>query len=163
MQVQAAPLPQQQPQQGSGSRTLLLAVAAILVIGLVGAVVMLMLPRKGALVVTVHGPGGRPVDSVKVFVDSKQACETSPCRVKDLSSGTHMVKVSAAGYQQTAEQAVKVPKNDEAVLTVDLSPASMGTGVKVSAEGSGLKLFVDGKEVGPLPQELKDMTPGRAT
>ena len=24
----------------------------------------------------------------------------------------------------------------------------------------GVKLFVDGKEVGPLPQELRDLTPG---
>jgi hypothetical protein len=30
----------------------------------------------------------------------------------------------------------------------------------VKHEGSGLKLWVDGKEIGPLPQELKEMSPG---
>jgi serine/threonine-protein kinase len=35
-----------------------------------------------------------------------------------------------------------------------------GTGIKVTALGAGLKLYVDGNEIGPLPQELPDMAPG---
>jgi serine/threonine-protein kinase len=38
-----------------------------------------------------------------------------------------------------------------------------GTGIKVTALGAGLKLYVDGNEIGPLPQELPDMAPGEHT
>ena len=70
-----------------------------------------------------------------------------------------MVKIVAAGYQQTAAQAVKVQGGEDAVLNVTLAAAS-GTGVRVTADGAGLRLIVDGKDVGPLPQDLKDLTPG---
>jgi hypothetical protein len=43
---------------------------------------------------------------------------------------------------------------------VELATPSSGTGIKVSAEGRGLKLFIDGKEIGPLPQEDRTMRPG---
>jgi serine/threonine-protein kinase len=33
----------------------------------------------------------------------------------------------------------------------------------VKAEGRGLKLWIDGKEVGPLPQEISDISPGEHT
>jgi serine/threonine-protein kinase len=46
------------------------------------------------------------------------------------------------------------------VQNVELARPSQGTGVKVTAEGRGLKLFIDDKEIGPLPQEIRDMTPG---
>lgn len=155
-------MPQQQP--SSGGRSALFAILALLLVGVVAAAfVLLRAPGAGTLTVTVAGPGNRAVDAVQVFVDGKKKCDTSPCRLKDIEAGTHMVKVVAAGYQETAEQAVKVSGGEDAVLRVDLAPASGGTGVKVTAEGSGLKLYVDGKEIGPLPQELKDMTPGEHT
>ncbi|MBK8997568.1 MAG: PEGA domain-containing protein [Myxococcales bacterium] len=138
-----------------------MAVAGLLVVGLVAAMVVFFIPRNGTLVVTVAGPGNKSVDAVQVFVDGNKRCDTSPCRVTELSTGTHMVKVTAAGYQPTAEQGVKVATGEDAVLNVTLSRASEGTGVKVSADTIGsVKLYVDGKEIGPLPQELRDMTPG---
>ena len=139
----------------------MLAVAGLLVVGLVAAMVVFFIPRKGTLVVTVAGPGNKSVDAVQVFVDGNKRCDTSPCRVTELASGTHMVKVAAAGFQPTAEQGVKVETGEDAVLNVSLSRASEGTGVKVSADTAGaVKLFVDGKKIGPLPQKLRDMSPG---
>src|SRR5690606_27498246 len=150
----------QAPQQSSGARSALLAVAALLVVGLVAAAVLLFRPPgTGKLVVTVAGPGNRAIDSLQVFVDGAKKCEASPCILKDVEAGTHMVRVVASGYQETADQAIKVPGGDEALLKIDLAVASGGTGVKVTAEGAGLKLYVDGKEIGPLPQEIKDMPP----
>ncbi|MFO0568700.1 MAG: serine/threonine-protein kinase [Polyangiaceae bacterium] len=158
--VVPGPYPAAQPSGGAG-RMILLAAAALLTVGLIAAMVVFFLPRKGTLVVTVAGPGNKTVDAVQVFVDGNKRCDTSPCRVTELSTGTHMVKVTAAGYQATAEQGVKVANGEDAVLNVTLSRASEGTGVKVSADTIGsVKLFVDGKEIGPLPQELRDMTPG---
>lgn len=146
---------------GGAGRMVLLAAAAILAVGLVAAMVVFFIPRKGTVVVTVAGPGNKSVDTVQVYVDGVKRCDTSPCRVTELSSGTHMVKVSAAGYQPTADQAVKVQTSEDAVLNVTLSRASEGTGIRVTAETIGIvKLFVDGNETGALPQELKDLTPG---
>jgi serine/threonine-protein kinase len=150
-----------QPSGGAG-RVALMAIAALLAVGLIAAlVVYVALPRQGSIVVTVAGPGNKTVDAVQVFVDGAKKCDTSPCRVTDLAPGTHMVKVTAAGYQATADQGVKVDGGEEAVLNVTLARASDGTGIRVPAVSTGLvKLYVDGKEIGPLPQELKDMAPG---
>ena len=147
---------------GGAGRVALMAIAALLAVGLVAAmVVYFAMPRQGSMVVTVAGPGNKTVDAVQVFVDGAKKCDTSPCRVSDLSPGTHMVKVNAAGYQATADQAVKVEGGEEAVLNVTLAKSSEGTGVRVPAASSGLvKLYVDGKEIGPLPQELKDLAAG---
>ncbi len=80
--------------------------------------------------------------------------------MSELKPGTHLVRVAAAGYPPTADIGVKIPAGEETVQNVELAPPSQGTGIKVSAEGRGLKLFVDDKEVGPLPQEDHNMRPG---
>jgi len=151
------------PPGPSAAKTVVTMIAALLVIGLGAALFLLFMPREGTLIVTVAGPGNKPVDAVQVFIDGAKKCDSSPCRAAELGSGTHMVKVSAAGYQQTADQAVKVSGGEEAVLNVTLARASEGTGIRVLAEGSGLKLSVDGKDIGPLPQDLKDMAAGEHT
>jgi len=135
----------------------------VIVIGGVGlAAYFLSKSKPGSLVVSVAGPGNKPVDGVEIFVDTKKQdqCSGSTCRVSELKPGTHLLKVSAAGYPPTADIAVRVPAGEEAVQNVELARPSQGTGLKVVAEGRGLKLFVDDKEIGPLPQEIRDMTPG---
>lgn len=131
--------------------------AAVVVLG---AVLGLMLrPSKGSLVVTVAGVGSRPIDSVEVLVDGNVVCTQSPCKVNDLKAGTHLVQARAAGHIPAAEIAIVITGGQEAVHNVTLARGG-GTGIKISAQGSGLKLYVDGNEIGPLPQELTDMTPG---
>ncbi len=163
----AAPIPPQQAvfepppmaQPSGGGRGLMIGVVVLLLAG-AGAGAMFLMPKKGSMVLTVAGPGNKPIDTVEVYVDGAKKCEASPCRVVDLAAGTHLVKVTAAGYQPTADQAVKISNGDEAVQNIALTRASEGTGIRVTAEGRGIKLSVDGKEVGPLPQELKELAPG---
>ncbi|MEI9950864.1 MAG: PEGA domain-containing protein [Pseudomonadota bacterium] len=163
----AAPIPPPQAvfepssaaQPSSGGRGLMIGIVVLLLAG-AGAGAMFLLPKKGSMVLTVAGPGNKQVDTVEVYVDGKKKCEASPCRVVDLAAGTHLVKVTAAGYQPTADQAVKISNGDEAVQNIALTRASDGTGIRVTAEGRGIKLSVDGKEIGPLPQELKELPPG---
>jgi hypothetical protein len=133
------------------------AVGAVAVLLLV-ALILLVMPKSGTLIVTVAGPNNRRIDSVEVFVDGAKKCPFSPCKVEGLDKGAHTIRVTAAGYADTADKVVEVGK--ETIVPFELALASEGTGIRVTAEGSGLKLFVDGKEVGPLPQELTDMTPG---
>lgn len=139
----------------------MIALAAVVVLGLGVGAFFLMKGKPGSIVITVAGPGNKPVDGVEIYVDGNPAgCKGSPCRVSELKPGTHLVRVSAAGYPPTADIGVKVPPGEETVQNVELARPSQGTGVKVSAEGRGLKLLIDGKEIGPLPQEIRDMTPG---
>jgi len=162
-----APIPPQQAvfepppaaQQSGSSRGLMIGAVVLLLAG-AGAAAMFLMPKKGSMVLTVAGPGNKSIDTVEVYVDGAKKCEASPCRVVDLAAGTHLVKVTAAGYQPTADQAVKISSGDEAVQNIALTRASEGTGIRVTAEGRGIKLSVDGKEVGPLPQELKELSPG---
>jgi len=146
-------------QQSGSSRGLMIGAVVLLLAG-AGAAAMFLMPKKGSMVLTVAGPGNKSIDTVEVYVDGVKKCEVSPCRVVDLAAGTHLVSVSAAGYQRTADQAVKITSGDEAVQNIALTRASEGTGIRVTSEGRGIKLSVDGKEVGPLPQELKDLPPG---
>jgi hypothetical protein len=126
---------------------------------LVATLFWVLLPKKGGLTVTVAGgPGNKELAAVEVLVDNKVRCRTSPCELPSLKSGTHYVEVRAAGYQATAKSAVAIVGGQTAVHNVQLIRA--GTGIKVFGEGSGLTLLVDGKEFGPLPQELREMEPG---
>jgi hypothetical protein len=126
---------------------------------LIGALVFVLLPKKGGLTVTVAGgPGNKELAAVEVIVDNKVRCRASPCELPSLKQGTHYVEVRAAGYQPTAKSAVAIVGGQTAVHNAQLIRA--GTGIKVFGEGSGLTLLVDGKEFGPLPQELREMEPG---
>jgi hypothetical protein len=134
----------------------LFAIAGAVVVALL---IWVLLPQKGGLTVTVAGgPGNKELAAVEVIVDNKVRCRASPCELPSLKSGTHYVEVRAAGYQATAKSAVAIVGGQTAVHNVQLIRA--GTGIKVFGEGSGLTLLVDGKEFGPLPQELREMEPG---
>ena len=102
----------------------MIGLVALLLVG-AGAAVMVLIPKKGSLVLTVAGPGNKPVDTVEVYVDNVKKCDASPCRVSDLAAGTHLVKVTAAGYAPTADQGVKISSGDEAVQNIALSRASI--------------------------------------
>jgi serine/threonine-protein kinase len=145
----------------SGSRNLMLVLLVVVLAGIGAGGFFLMKGKPGSLVVTVAGPGNKPVDGVEIYVDGvKAACAGSPCRVSELKPGTHLIRVAAAGYPPTADIGVKLQPGEETVQNVELATPNSGTGIKVSAEGRGLKLFIDGKEVGPLPQEDRTMRPG---
>ena len=139
-----------------------MVIAAVVVIG-AGAAAYALMPKKGSLVVSVSGPGGKAIDGVQVYVDGSQRCDASPCQVTDLPRGVHFVKVAAAGYTTTAPKAIKINAGEESAENVELARGSEGSGLKVIAEGAGLKLSVDGKDYGPLPQEIKDLSPGEHT
>lgn len=157
-QVSASPFTE--PRRSSGGKFILFAIVSLLFVGLAAASAILFLPKSGALVVTVAGPGNKPIDSFQILLNGKDRCQTSPCRISGLEAGTHLVRVVAPGYQQTADQAVKVEGGEDAVVNIALVRASDGTGLRVVAEGAGLSLQVDGRDVGLLPAEVKDLAPG---
>jgi serine/threonine-protein kinase len=129
----------------------------------VGAALYFLFGRSGGLTVTISGPGGRPVDGVQVFVDDVKLCDTSPCRIDRLAPGAHILKASAKGYQETAAQAISISAGDQTTQNISLSAGGGDTSIRVSAMGSGLKLYVDGQEVGELPATAKSLSSGTHT
>jgi hypothetical protein len=73
------------------------------------------------------------------------------------------VKVLADGYDAPAPQSVSVDSRKDAMASFTLSATSKGQGLKVGGVQPGVKLYVDEKEIGPLPQEVRDLTPGDHT
>jgi serine/threonine-protein kinase len=132
-----------------------------------GLVVFLMMPRTGRIAVNIADTQGGAVNHVEIFVDGKKQCDTSPCIVDQVSTGVHQVKVLAQGYDPPADRAVTVESRKDATIDFTMTSggpgARVGTGIKVGGSQSGVKLFVDGKEIGPLPQELHDLAPGDHT
>ncbi len=151
--------------QPEGNRTGLVVglVAGVAVVA--GLAVFFLMPRTGALAVNVTDAKGGPVNHVSVFVDGAQApCEVAPCILEKLSSGVHQVKVEADGYEVPAAKAVTVNSGQSATVDFSLvSGGKGGSGFKIAAALPGLKVYVDGKELGALPQEVRDLSPGEHT
>ncbi|MEO8800302.1 MAG: PEGA domain-containing protein, partial [Polyangiaceae bacterium] len=144
----------------SSNRNLFIGLALALVAVVAG--IFLLMPHSSKLAINVVDSKGVTVNRVDVFVDGKKECETAPC-ILDVSSGAHEVKALAAGYDASSK-AITVGKD----TTIDLSltggtgaiSVKTGTGVRVQGSQPGVKLSVDGKEIGPLPQDVNDLTPG---
>jgi serine/threonine-protein kinase len=137
---------------------------AIAVAGVVAAVilVLLLMPGKGKIVVNVADSRGGTVNRLDVFVDGeKTACATAPCYLP-FGAGAHEVKVVADGYDVPAPQAVVVKAGEPSTVNFTVGTSS-GSGIKVGGAQAGVKLFVDDKEMGPLPQVVRDLTPGDHT
>jgi len=152
-----AMVPRPQPSRAGLWVALLVGVMAA-----VGAAVFFLMPRTGTLAVNVADARGGAVSKLEVYVDGKKSCETAPCIVPNVSPGVHEVKVVAQGFETLAPKAVTIESGKSLSESFTLTAAKQagGTGIKVSGNQSGVRLVVDGKEYGPLPQEIRDLTAG---
>ncbi len=140
------------------NRTMLFA--ALGVAGVVAIAGALFLPsHPGRIVINVADSQGGAVNHVEIFVDGRKQCDTAPCIVDQVAAGPHDVKLLADGYDAPAVQTVTVESRKDAPAAFTLG-SSAGTGIRVGGTQPGVKLYVDDKETGPLPQELRDLTPG---
>lgn len=147
---------QQGPKKG------LVAALAGGVFAVMALAVFFLMPRTGTLVVNVADAKGGVVHKLEVQVDGKTACDSAPCVLQGVSAGVHQVKIVAQGFEQPAARAVTVEARRDSSTDFVLSSAAAksGTGLKVTGSQSGVRLIVDGREYGLLPQELRDLTPG---
>jgi hypothetical protein len=154
MEATALLRPQQRP-------TGLIIGAGVAVLVLILGILFVM-PHSGQIAVNVSDSKGGAVKNLQISVDGKLQCDSAPCLVHNLSAGSHTVKVEATGYEALADKAVAVESGKDQAVAFQLSPLSPsgGTGVKVTGGQPGEKLYVDDREVGALPQEIHDLTPG---
>jgi serine/threonine protein kinase len=118
-------------------------------------------PKTGRLVVNVSDAKGGPVEHLEVFVDGKKNCDTTPCYADQLSAGLHEVKVLAEGYDAPAARGTTIESRKDTTVSFTLVGNSrVGSGVKIAGSQPGVKLYVDGSEVGPLPQDIRTLSPG---
>jgi serine/threonine-protein kinase len=133
-----------------------LGVAALVAIGYF----FMQGPDTGDLAISVSGPGGKAVTGVVVSVDGVEVCKDSVCKLSELDKGSHKVSARAPGYDETAPRLVSVKAGEEEVLNLELVSSTAGTGLDVDLKAPGMTLSLDGKEIGPLPQKVMDLTPG---
>jgi hypothetical protein len=118
-------------------------------------------PKTGRLVVNVSDARGGPVEHLEVFVDGKKNCDTTPCYADQLSAGLHEVKVLAEGYDAPAARGTTIESRKDTTVSFTLvGNAKGGSGVRIAGSQPGVKLYVDGNEVGPLPQDIRTLSPG---
>lgn len=157
------------PDFGSGSmltqprtrRLLGFALAALAVLVLL---LLALRPRTGSLVVTALAPGSRAVDDVTIFIDGKPLCDVSPCRIKGLGPGLHTLRASAPNLASQAEESVEITAGEEATYNIDLlaiAPEVRAGGLRMAAADAPLTLYLDGKRVGRLPQEVSGLPSGK--
>lgn len=97
-----------------------LAVAAGVAIALSPRASALAAGSQPTLSVNVSAQGGRSLDELTVFVDGQKRCSSSPCEVSGLDQGSHFVKVTAPGYQPSADRTIELEGQTE--LSVELLP-----------------------------------------
>jgi serine/threonine protein kinase len=144
------------PRKTSRNKYMIAGVGAIAV----AAVVFFAMPKSGK--VSVFVSAAKPVNKLAIYVDGIQKCTASPCNLELEASSkgsVHAIKVAADGYA-AQEQGVTVQSGAESAVNFKLEKAAGGTGIKVAGKQDGVELFIDGKEIGPLPQEAKDIAPG---
>jgi hypothetical protein len=124
---------------------------------------------SGALLVTVAGPNNKAIDAVDITITddtgaAKKDCPTSPCAAPKLKAGTYLVKIKANGYQAPAPEAVQIDSGKSVVRRITLSSSDKGTGVRVTAKGTGpFHVTVDGREQGTTPATVAELEPGEHT
>ena len=163
--------PTQVVQAAKSGKGGLIAGVAIALVAVAAGAFFVLAPKRGTLIVVAKS-GGREVKSAQVFVDEKKVCESLPCRAPDIDKGTRSVKVVAPGFEPGTEL-VAVRSGEESPVTIELArgqrdsgdsassapQVKAGTGFRVSGPAQ-VKVSLDGKELGPLPQEVRDATPG---
>ncbi|PIE06296.1 MAG: hypothetical protein CSA75_00295, partial [Sorangium cellulosum] len=156
----AAPTVLSAPKGNKGdSKFGMVLVALVALVAIVGGGWYLLRPKTGELKVYVSGPGDRDIGKVDIFINNKKVCTSSPCAIDKLKAGIHDVKAEADGYESTAPKGVEIKAGAQSKLDIKMAVASAGTGLKVTGQ-PGVNLVVDGNEMGPLPQTLKDLSPG---
>ncbi len=150
------------PGLGSKARLSLVRWVALLVLvicaGRAGVLLLSSAEKTGRIAVDVKDVDGLTVNRVAIFVDGRKQCDT-PCVIGELAHGSHEVKVRADGFDAPAVENVLVERQKQTLAAFTLrSPRRAG--LKASGSQPGVKLYVEGKEIGPLPQEVYDLTPG---
>lgn len=142
------------PPQSRAGRVVMIGVP-IAVAAVVGT--LFLWPHTGRILINVNDANGASVNRADIFVDSRKQCDTAPCLVEDVDVGVHEVKVLTEGSDTPQILSVNVESRKEANATFTKSEKNE---LKVNGNQAGVKLYLDDREIGPLPQDIHDIAPG---
>jgi serine/threonine-protein kinase len=136
-----------------------------IVLGLAGAALLCLVwfslnPHTGTVLVNVTDAKGAGLNRVDIFVDGRKVCDTAPCKVEQVGAGSHEIKVLAEGFDTASTQTVAIESHKDSSVSFVIGGPKGGAGLRVSGSQPGVKLYIDDREIGPLPQEVHDLTPG---
>lgn len=101
---------------------------------------------------------------VDVLVDGVSRCGTTPCRLSDVSAGSHLVEIGA-GDGRWLRRRVEVSADEHSLISLafprEPSPdRRIGQGVELRSELSPVKVTIDGERRGTLPILIDDLSTG---
>lgn len=155
------------PSRRAAAPSLRLPPTRILVAGLIALIgivlaVLAFRPKSGNLLVAAAGPNDEPIGSANVLFDQEKVCDSVPCRIDSLPVGAHVVQVMAPGYRRSAGEPVMIEAGKDALVNLTLRPEK-AAGLEVRPNAQGLRVEVDGKDYGPTPTRVNDLSPGEHT
>jgi PEGA domain len=101
------------------------------------------------------------VPDAEVYIDGNKHPDKTPAVINNVIEGIHVVEVRkepGLPWKQT----IQVKANEQAKVRAELK-AGMGSGggtISVLSNVSGAKVFLDGREVGVVPFDIKDVKSG---
>lgn len=154
--VLRAPLPAA-PGANSGRAGAILGGLALVVVLVLA--VFTFLPKSGQLNIHIKAKSGAPIGKAEIYVDGQKKCDYVPCVVTQLTPGPRVIKLAGTEFTEPEPitEVVEAGKEKLVFITVE---AVGGTGLKLSAVQSGVRLVLDGTDRGMLPLELRDLSPG---
>ncbi|MBL8740625.1 MAG: PEGA domain-containing protein, partial [Myxococcales bacterium] len=137
---------------------LLGAAGAAALLSIAGLVAFLFTRRPGGLQIEVRDASGATMSKAEVAVDGRKVCDASPCVIKDLDPGRHVVSVMG----ETGIEPLSVEVVAGEVSPVSMTAKSSNSATLVaSSDQPGLRIFIDNVDKGPLPAKLADIPPGK--
>ncbi|MFO0554947.1 MAG: PEGA domain-containing protein [Polyangiaceae bacterium] len=155
------PILQPRARTSDPRRWMLGAAAAGALLSVAGLIAFFVTRRPGGVQVEVKDASGSSVARAEVFVDGKKVCDATPCVVRDLEVGRRSIRIIAPGAPELAPITVDVEAGAIKPVEVTLPPSTAT--LVASGDQSGVRLFVDGVERGPIPARLTDLAPGSHT
>src|SRR5690606_34069522 len=106
------------------------------------------------------GPESQAIPKLVILVDDESRCSYSPCRVSGLDTGLHVIQARAPGFSSSAPVTIEMSPATDVTHNFVLDPEVRLGGLRVTARGEGLTVFINDRPHGKPPVELHDVTPG---
>jgi len=112
-------------------------------------------PKKGELFVTAD------VDDAEVWIDGNKLPDSTPVVLRDILVGPHIVEVRKAPAIPW-KQAVQIEEGKQVKVKAELKATIGGPvgAIRVLSSVDKARVYLDGKDMGPAPLDLKDVSPG---
>lgn len=101
------------------------------------------------------------VKDAEVYIDGNIQTQKTPAKFDDIAVGPHVVEVRkepAMPWRQT----INVDKNKTVTVEAELEATIGGPGgtLRILADAPGARAYIDGKDVGEVPVDIKGIKPG---